>query len=97
MSMDDKTASMDDKTATMDDKTATMVIVFFRNSKRPDGVWDIRALIHYNTCLLLNKNNTAVFGAASFGVVVGNGFVRALTYGTHIERIAAEAFESLDH
>ena len=38
---------------------------------------------------LLNEFYAAVLGAAVLGSVVGDGFVRALTYGTHVERIAA--------
>jgi enoyl-CoA hydratase/carnithine racemase len=38
---------------------------------------------------LLNEFHTAVLGAAVLGGVVGDGFMRALTYGTHVERIAA--------
>ena len=37
----------------------------------------------------LDEFYAAVLGAAGFGGVVGDGFVRALTYGTHVERIAA--------
>ena len=46
-------------------------------------------------CSLLNEFYAAVLGAAVLGSVVGDGFVRALTYGTHVERIAAQAFEGL--
>ena len=38
---------------------------------------------------LLDEFYAAVLGAAVLGSVVGDGFVRALTYGTHVERIAA--------
>jgi len=37
----------------------------------------------------LDEFYAAVLGAAVLGSVVGDGFVRALTYGTHVERIAA--------
>jgi hypothetical protein len=36
----------------------------------------------------LDKFNAAVLGAAGFSGIVGNGFVRALTNSTHVERIA---------
>ena len=48
--------------------------------------------IPYYICkcrLFLDELYAAVLGAAVLGGVVGNRFVRALTYGTHVERIAA--------
>ena len=46
--------------------------------------------------LFLYELDTAVLGAAFFRFVVSDGFVGALTNGTEVEGIAAEAFESLD-
>ena len=47
--------------------------------------------------LLFNELHASIFSAAGIGAVVSDGFVRALTDGTHVEGIAAKLFERLDH
>ena len=47
--------------------------------------------------LLLDELYAAVLGASGIGLVVGNGFVRALTHGTEVETITDKTFESLHH
>ena len=45
----------------------------------------------------LDEFHATILGATGIGLVVGDGLMRTFTHGTHVEWIAAELFEGLDH